>query len=285
MGAATYFKSQPAISDVLKTNIHRLQLHPAYSYEDFIGGLHIIDGSTRYRPGYLPRLLKSMSSQELLPDLPHVLVLDEINRADLSRMLGECFSLLEDRNQIIELTAQDEHSEPVRLQVPDNLFIIGTMNLIDQSIEQVDFALRRRFFWKECPFDSEALLATCEALWQETDIGIDWARVEPDFWRLGEAASALNAEIRASALLGRQYEIGHTYFFDVVRFLEEDVSIRARSRSSFLWRNGEALRPVQALWRLSLWPLLHSYLSGLEETARDAELSRLEQVFLSPQGE
>lgn len=66
-----------------------------------------------------------------------------MNRTDLSRMLGECFSLLEDRNQIIELPARDGDGAAMQLRIPDDLFVIGTMNLIDQSIEQIDFALRR----------------------------------------------------------------------------------------------------------------------------------------------
>ena len=59
-------------------------------------------------------------------------------------MLGECFSLLEDRNQTIELPARNGDRAAMTLRIPDDLYVIGTMNLIDQSIEQIDFALRRR---------------------------------------------------------------------------------------------------------------------------------------------
>ena len=95
-----------------------------------------------------------------------VLILDEMNRTDLSRMLGECFSLLEDRNQTIELPARNGDGASMKLRIPDDLYVIGTMNLIDQSIEQIDFALRRRFLWLLCPFDAEALVGAAEFKWQ-----------------------------------------------------------------------------------------------------------------------
>jgi 5-methylcytosine-specific restriction protein B len=75
--------------------------------------------------------------------IPVVLILDEMNRADVSKVLGEGFSLLEDRDTAVRLGGHDE--VPRRVQLPVNLYIVGTMNLIDQSLEHVDFALRRRF--------------------------------------------------------------------------------------------------------------------------------------------
>ncbi len=172
------------------------------------------------------------------------------------------------------------------LRLPEDLFVIGTMNLIDQSVEQIDFALRRRFLWLLCPFEAEALLLASEASWRAKDIGLEWERVEPDFRRLADAASVLNREIRTSALLGAQYEIGHTYLLDVVAFLLDDLGSKPRSRKSFLWRNREALRPVEQVWRLSLQPLLEQYIYGLETSARDAELERLRRAFLiAPESE
>jgi 5-methylcytosine-specific restriction protein B len=178
MGPARYFQSQPAIENALKSNIHRLQLHPAYSYEDFVRGLHIsANGATEYRPGYLLRLIDAINQEPKDTRLPHILILDEMNRTDLSRMLGECFSLLEDRNQTIELPAHNGEGATFTLQIPDDLFVIGTMNLIDQSVEQIDFALRRRFLLMLCPFDAEALMGAAESRWNELKSGLDWSRV------------------------------------------------------------------------------------------------------------
>jgi hypothetical protein len=182
MGPARYFQSQPTIEDALKSNIHRLQLHPAYSYEDFVRGLHIsAKGATEYRPGFLLRLINAINQEPRESRLPHVLILDEMNRTDLSRMLGECFSLLEDRNQTIELPAHNGEGATFTLTIPDDLFVIGTMNLIDQSVEQIDFALRRRFLWMLCPFDDEALMGASESRWNELNPGLDWSRVKADF--------------------------------------------------------------------------------------------------------
>ncbi|MBN1958636.1 MAG: AAA family ATPase, partial [Desulfuromonadales bacterium] len=252
MGPARYFQSQPTVENALKSNIHRLQLHPAYSYEDFVRGLHIsANGATEYRPGYLLRLIDAINQEPRDTRLPHILILDEMNRTDLSRMLGECFSLLEDRNQTIELPAHNGEGATFTLRIPDDLFVIGTMNLIDQSVEQIDFALRRRFLWMLCPFDAEALMGAAESRWNELKSGLDWSRVEADFRKLASAASALNREIHDSPLLGAQYEIGHTYLLDVVVFLRNFLGPRPTRKHNYLWnKRGDALEPVIQVWSL-----------------------------------
>jgi 5-methylcytosine-specific restriction protein B len=284
MGPARYFQSQSVIAAAIQGNVHRLQLHPAYSYEDFIRALHISNGGgTEYRAGYLPRLIEDIERKPRAERLPHVLILDEMNRTDLSRMLGECFSLLEDRNQTIELPARDGDGAAMKLRIPDDLFVIGTMNLIDQSIEQIDFALRRRFLWLLCPFDAEALLGAAEAKWGDLRSGLDWDRIEPDFRKLAAAAAALNRQIHDSSLLGAQYEIGHTYLLDVVVFLRNFLGPKPTRKQNYLWnKKGEALEPVVQVWNLSLRPLLEQYLAGLDATARNAELDRLSKVLLKP---
>ena len=284
MGPARYFQSQPAIEAAIRDNEHRLQLHPAYSYEDFIRALHISSGGgTEYRAGYLPRLIEDIEREPREARLPHVLILDEMNRTDLSRLLGECFSLLEDRNQTIELPARNGDGAAMKLRIPDDLFVIGTMNLIDQSIEQIDFALRRRFLWLLCPFDADALVGATEAKWLDLKSGLDWDRIEPDFRKLAAAAAALNREIHNSSLLGAQYEIGHTYLLDVAVFLRNFLGTRPTRKQNYLWnKKGEALEPVVQVWNLSLRPLLEQYLAGLDATARNTELDRLSKVLLKP---
>ncbi len=209
-----------------------------------------------------------------------------MNRTDLSRMLGECFSLLEDRNQTIELPAHNGEGATFTLRIPDDLFVIGTMNLIDQSVEQIDFALRRRFLWMLCPFDGEALMGAAESRWTELKSGLDWSRVEADFRKLAGAATALNREIHDSPLLGAQYEIGHTYLLDVVVFLRNFLGPRPTRKHNYLWnRRGDALEPVIQVWSLSIRPLLEQYLAGLDANARNAELERLSKVLLKPVGD
>ena len=281
LGPRAYFEKarDGALNEEIAARIDRLQLHPAYSYEDFVRGLHIAgNGATEYRLGHLPRLVERMAGDD--PEIPYVLILDELNRTDLSRTLGECFSLLENRNEDITLPGHDHSGKPMTLRIPESLYIIGTMNLIDQSVEQMDFALRRRFLWILCGFDGEALVSAARDLWERGENRIEWDRVEPDFVRLAGAAEALNREIRGSELLGPQYEIGHTYLLDAVSFLRDDIE--GRRPSSFLWdRKGRARRPVEQTWNLSLKPLILEYLAGLDAKSSKTEIDRLASVFLS----
>lgn len=278
MGPKAYFANQAAVQDGIRSRTHRLQLHPAYGYEDFIRGLHIDgNGGTEYRPGYLPRLADEIELDN--PNIPHVLILDEMNRADLSRTLGEAFSLLEDRGQVMELPGTDAAGKAMTLRLPSNLYVVGTMNLIDQSVEQMDFALRRRFLWVRCPFDRSALISASKARWEAGGGRVGWDRVAPDFERLATAAEALNRQIAASPLLGSQYEIGHAYLLDVVSFLREDLGSAPRT---FLWAGGKAKRPVEQAWDLSLKPLLDEYLAGLDPRSRDGETAKLREAFLKP---
>ena len=147
-GPRRFFSTPDAkLSELLATRTHRVQFHPGYGYEDFVRGLQLAsNGKTEYRDGVLLRMVDDIKGKPAEDQkIPVVLILDEMNRADLSKVLGECFSLLEDRDTDVQLGGHDEKPRKVRL--PSNLYVIGTMNLIDQSLEHVDFALRRRFLW------------------------------------------------------------------------------------------------------------------------------------------
>lgn len=281
-GGPRYFQQQPQVGHAVKSNVHVVQLHPAFSYEDFVRGLHLSGNRTEYRPGVLLQVLEGMKDGPEGDRLPHVLILDEMNRTDLSRMLGECFSLLEDRDRPVRLPGTDGEGKEMTLMLPSDLYVIGTMNLIDQSVEQIDFALRRRFLWLECPYDAEALLQVLQEMWTRNPAPRHgWDRVEEDFRRLAGAATALNVAIRESDLLGPQYEVGHTYFFDVVYFLRQELADAGRGRRQFLWGKGRPLRAVERLWNLSLKPLLGEYLAALRGREREDELRRLREVFFS----
>jgi 5-methylcytosine-specific restriction enzyme B len=286
-GPVTYFETQDRVEELLRTHVRRLQLHPAYSYEEFIRGLRLREGQTSYEDGYLLRLIKDME-QEKVPEgeepLPWVLIIDELNRADLSRVFGEAFSVLEDRNSPVELPGTEPDEPVALLQLPDHLYVIGTMNLIDQSLEQVDFALRRRFLWEPSGFDRQRLADVLPELWAETDTKnrYTWDRIAAEMEVFVERAELLNEQIGGSALLGRDYEIGHTYFFDVIGLLSRAEHLHRKTRASqFLWnRKGEPHQPVKDLWRMSLEPLLDQYLQGVDPDARRAEREKLGKVFL-----
>ncbi|PRW65368.1 DUF4357 domain-containing protein [Actinopolyspora mortivallis] len=126
-----------------------VQFHPSYSYEDFFEGFRPREDpgtrevAFRLQDGPL-RELADHASLEGNRHLPHFLVIDEINRANLAKVFGELYFLLEYRNRSVRLTYSGDD-----FALPPNLFIIGTMNTADRSIALVDAAMRRRFSFVE----------------------------------------------------------------------------------------------------------------------------------------
>ncbi|MFH0748424.1 MAG: AAA family ATPase [Candidatus Bathyarchaeota archaeon] len=119
-----------------------VQFHSAFSYEDFIQGFHPVE-----KNGMLIFELKSgrflefcYKASKIDVNSPCILLIDEINRANLARVFGELMYLLEYRDKEISLAAGGE-----KFQIPKNVYLIGTMNTADRSIALVDYALRRRF--------------------------------------------------------------------------------------------------------------------------------------------
>ena len=121
-----------------------VQFHPSYSYEDFVEGFRptLTDaGQAGFKLTKGP-LRKITEKAEAKPDSTFILVIDEINRGSVAKVLGELYFLLEYRNDNVGLQySNDEFS------LPNNLWFIGTMNTTDRSIALVDAALRRRFYF------------------------------------------------------------------------------------------------------------------------------------------
>jgi 5-methylcytosine-specific restriction protein B len=131
-----------------------IQFHPAYTYEEFIQGIR----PETDEKGNLKFDLKSGRFLEFCSSArqrtgPCVLIIDEINRANLARVFGELMYLLEYREKDIPLAGG------LRFSIPDNVRLIGTMNTADRSIALVDFALRRRFAFLELSPEYDVLLA------------------------------------------------------------------------------------------------------------------------------
>lgn len=179
-----------------------VQFHPALSYEDFVRG---------YRPGGDGRLtltdgvfLQVVQAAIAQPDVEHVLVIEEINRGNPAQVLGEMLTLLESskrsRADAMELAYSKVRGEKV--YVPDNLYVIGTMNVADRSLALVDLALRRRFAFVN-------LVPSFNAAWQQwcESKGLDAVAIAHIQTRM----QALNAEIAADRALGAQFQIGHSY--------------------------------------------------------------------------
>lgn len=170
-----------------------VQFHPAYAYEDFIQGLRPEPGKgagLRFKlaPG---RFLDFCRRARMCEDRC-VLIIDEINRANLSRVFGELMYLLEYRERTAPLAAGGE------FQIPENVRIIGTMNTADRSIALVDHALRRRFAFLALYPDEKVLRRYHQH--HPTDIDIE---------RLIDVLRDLNQQID-----NRHYAVGITFFMD-----------------------------------------------------------------------
>ncbi|MGW5685665.1 AAA family ATPase [Nonomuraea sp. NPDC003754] len=124
-----------------------VQFHPSYTYEDFFEGFRPVqrlDGQLAFelRPGPFRQLVEAARQH---PSDPYILIIDEINRANLAKVFGELYFLLEYRDDAIGLLYSAESD----FTLPPNVFIVGTMNTTDRSIALVDAAMRRRFRFVE----------------------------------------------------------------------------------------------------------------------------------------
>jgi len=178
---------------------------------------------------------------------PFFFIIDEINRAELSRVFGELMYCLEYRGVKGKIKTQyanlnDDDTGMLKTDqgyfffTPTNIYLIGTMNTIDRSVESFDFALRRRFHWEKVKPDTNLLKRHLREEWN----------------RLAENLERLNEKIASEALLGPDYQIGHAYLMN----LKYDKSLSVKEVKERVWDD-------------SIRPLLQEYLRG---TGKEAEL-------------
>lgn len=252
------------------SHIHRLQLHPNYSYDDFIVGKTIRNNNVDIQKGYLLNLIDKINQDKSkFADLPHIVILDEINRVDISRVFGELFTAMEFeyRKDGVELPASiitnndGTKTNPLKLKVPMNLYFIGTMNMIDFSLEQVDFALRRRFAWVESTFDKDKL----EVIINEK--GNESSEVDniDDFVN---SCVALNNVI--GNRLGEEYWIGHTFFAEIVDIRKET--------------NLDLPKAKEFLWNISIKPMIEAYCGSMDNGGKKSFVQECKNAFF-PQGD
>ena len=184
-------------------NIKSIQFHPGMSYEDFIRG---------YRPSSDGKLvlvdgpfLEMINMARNDSQSNYVIIIEEINRGNPAQILGEMLTLLEaDKrtpSEALELTYRREHENG--LFIPNNLYVIGTMNLADRSLAMVDFALRRRFaFFNLSPnFDESWLNYMIEKTKLSRQI----------LEKIKNALNDLNQYVTDERMLGSAFTIGHSY--------------------------------------------------------------------------
>ena len=128
-----------------------VQFHPSYTYEDFVRGISIETKHTNVEYTVKNRVLAELANTAAInPENDYVLIIDEINRANLSSVFGELIYALEYRGKKVEsmYKLKDKGRE---LILPENLFIMGTMNTADRSVGHIDYAIRRRFAFVDLP--------------------------------------------------------------------------------------------------------------------------------------
>ena len=168
--------------------------HPSYAYEDFIEGLRPYEAGEgrvglKLEDGLFKRICRTAESK---PEQRYLLIIDEINRANVSKVFGELITVLErDKRGLPVVLPQSKQS----FIVPPNLYILATMNTADRSIRLLDSALRRRFAFLELMPDSQKL--------QGAAVG---------GLALDDLMDALNARIAKH--VGREKQLGHSYFLD-----------------------------------------------------------------------
>lgn len=205
-----------------------VQFHPSYAYEDFFEGFRPAESASgqatfTLQPGPL-RLIASEAAAEENRGAPFVLIIDEMNRANLAKVFGELYFLLEYRNESIRL--QYQPTEAFRL--PKNLFVIGTMNTADRSIALVDAAIRRRFAFVELHPDTEPVRSVLPSFLAEGGYG-------------DEPAKLLAALNRAMDDTDRDFRIGPSYL------MRPDASTP---------------EGLERIWKYDLLPLLEEHYYG-----------------------
>jgi 5-methylcytosine-specific restriction protein B len=185
----------------LQSQLRSVQFHPSLSYEDFVRGYRPSGDGLVLTDGVF---LQAVGAALAEPDLAHVLIIEEINRGNPAQVFGEMLTLLENtkrsRSDAMELAYRKRPGE--KIHVPENLFIIGTMNIADRSLALVDLALRRRFAF-----------VTLEPLLN--DAWADWCRERGFEDNVVEVIqnrmNVLNETIAQDRALGPQFRIGHSY--------------------------------------------------------------------------
>jgi 5-methylcytosine-specific restriction protein B len=185
------------------SKVRAVQFHPNLSYEDFVRGWRPAgDGRLTLVDGPFVEMIKAAAKE---PKARHVVVIEEINRGNPAQIFGEMLTLLEaDKrtpNEALELSYR--RSDDERVFIPDNLYVIGTMNVADRSLALVDLALRRRFAF----IDLEPTFGKPWHDWVQSQCGIG----SEILVEIEKRLSILNNEISADTSLGPQFRVGHSY--------------------------------------------------------------------------
>lgn len=185
--------------------VEMVQFHQNYSYEDFVMGYRPTEDGFELKHGIFYRFCIRAANE---PGKKFFLIIDEINRGNLSKIFGELLMLIENDYRGSKLTLPYSGQS---FNVPENLYIIGLMNTADRSLALIDYALRRRFSF----FDMEP--AFNRSSFRKYQNGLKNETFDELITEIGE----LNREIIADKSLGKGFRIGHSYFCNKTECTDE----------------------------------------------------------------
>ena len=202
---------------------------------------------------------------------PAFFIIDEINRAELSKVFGELMYSLEYRGYSGKIKSQYAHlcknqedescffweNDQNWFFIPQNIYLLATMNNVDRSVDAFDFALRRRFMWKEIHPNYHVIRTEL--------VKVGWSDSEAN--TISQALNSLNSLIENDNVLDKNYRIGHSYILELTK-LDKDRFDSISKASEFLWYN-------------FIQPLLEEYLKGLgNEQKANEKIGRFKSSFV-----
>jgi len=230
-----------------ESKVRAVQFHPNLSYEDFVRGWRPTgDGKLSLVDGVFMEAIKAASNNS---SSKIVVVIEEINRGNPAQIFGELLTLLEASkrtpNEALELCYPDTDGKRRPVHIPDNLYVIGTMNIADRSLALVDMALRRRFAF----VNLEPRLGAVWRNWVVKECNLDSDLVADIERRIVE----LNAQIISDPRLRKQFCIGHSYVTPSRRL-----------------ENGQTRKWFSQVVETEIGPLLDEYWFDAPDEARKA---------------
>lgn len=256
-----------------------VQFHPSYDYTDFVEGLRPFNADGRNEIGFrrMDGVFKDFCKKATEdPVHNYVFIIDEINRGDLSKIFGELFFAIDPGYRGVKGRVKTQYQNLVNEErdvhgnldmfsgegfyVPENVYIIGTMNDIDRSVESMDFAMRRRFAFKEITADDSMTMLTLDAFGDISKGNADaaFANIE----EIKRRMHSLNQAIVATETeLSEDYQIGGAYFLKYALYVD-------------------APNAFDKLWDNHLKIILKEYLRGIDDDGE--KLNRLHKAYINP---
>ena len=275
----TYSAQQIAEFYAGKDHVKKIQFHPSYDYTDLVEGMRPCGNNSFSRfDGSFKRFCKcailglptNVSDKDLKAkeketaepsNDPYVFIIDEINRGEVSKIFGEVFFCIEESHRGKDDAMDTQYQNLVSegdlfyegFYVPDNVYLIGTMNDIDRSVESMDFAFRRRFAFIEIEASSNML----DSMNIDDSVVIQGLKTQMD---------ALNKKIIEPQYgLSTAYQIGGAYFLKFEKYF-----------SSF----NDEKSAYKALWENHLKGTLFEYFRVLPQEDRKKYMTEMEKAFL-----